>query len=128
MKFTTIAAKDFFLAPDCRTTLKIKKGDSVEVDSSSVSGMIAAGQIKEPKNFAEMLEGAMTTKTIDNEPDDDTINDDGIDFLERMDKVGLEEYAKEMFDVDLDRRRSKQSLITEIRSLISPSSNDMALR
>ena len=38
--------------------------------------------------------------------------------LEEMTKNELEEYAKKHFEVDLDKRRSKKRLVTEIRELL----------
>ena len=104
-RFKATAAKDFDLAPDCRTTVHVKEGDPVEVPLSSARGMIDAGQIKEPKNFAEMLAGAMTTKSDEPKP------------VEEMTKNELEEYAREKFDVELDRRKSRAVLLNEIAEL-----------
>ncbi len=116
MKVSTIAAKDFALAPDCRTTIDVKKGDDITVDSSSVIGMIAAGQIKEPKNFAKMLEGSMTTKNVPDEQE--SVPETAVD-LTTMDKDALETYAMDEFGVELDKRRSRKGLIAEIIALAS---------
>ena len=66
-KITVIAAKDFELATSCRDTVHVKKGDSVDVPKSSLTGMILAQQVEQPKGkkFAEKLDGAMTTKDAD---------------------------------------------------------------
>lgn len=109
------AAKDFSLAVDCRTTITVKKGDDVDVDLSSAQGMIDAGQIKETKNFAKMLDATMTKK--DDGVEDDDGEDAGVD-LKSMNKGQLEAYARKEFDVELDKRNSKPDLIAEVQELI----------
>ena len=113
-KIEVKAANDFNLALNCREQIPVKKGDTVEVNLSSVVGMVDAGQIEQPKGkkFDEMMAGAMTTKETP-EGDAGTAGKS----LESMNKNELEAYAKEAFGVDLDKRKSKAILLADISVL-----------
>ena len=50
-------------------------------------------------------------------PEDEIIADPG-DGLESMDKGQLEAHAKELFGVDLDKRKNTETLVKEIRALM----------
>lgn len=72
------AAKDFKLATSCRNVVEVKKGETVEVEESSIKGMISAGQVEEAEvvevstvkqkkkkygsKFSKKLDDEMTTK------------------------------------------------------------------
>lgn len=75
------AVKNFANSPDGINIDQVKKGDAVDVDESSVAGMVAAGQIEDPKgkSYAKVLEASMTTKGKGKKAGSDTDEGEGTD-------------------------------------------------
>jgi len=95
--------------------IKLVSGDEFLEDEYGTITVKRNGNVIYPATIEEDVNTNIPFEEVE---DDEIVEDDEeIISLEEMTKIELEDFAKEVYGIDLDRRKSKNSMINKIKQM-----------